>query len=84
MSATAIAPSGRPKWEEDQIKSFVTWANFTWNNSQKARGRPASPLIEDITTDFKYVDIIGGVVINITQRWSACCDVDDGSIRQTY
>lgn len=45
----------RPKWEEDQIKSFVAWSNFRWAASCKARGRPVSPLIEDVFEDFKYV-----------------------------
>lgn len=50
--------SGRPKWEEDQIKSFVAWANFRWGASCKARGRPVTPLVTDINEDFKYVIII--------------------------
>lgn len=45
----------RPKWEQDQINSFVAWANFRWGESLKARGRPVTPLINDIAEDFKYV-----------------------------
>lgn len=48
-----VGTTPRPKWEEVQIRCFVSWANFRWSASLKARNRPDAPLIIDINNDLK-------------------------------